>query len=128
LLQTEFTHQVDRLKSSFGEKNYPAERIKILWDELRHQDAAWMNKVVTRLIGESRFPPLLPEFRDALAIQRERGWNTEKQQMARSASEAFRMWESGECGMPSQTIRNRVLGLVSDEDWAAFVSVVKNIS
>lgn len=73
-----FQTQVNRLVSTYGETHYKIERIEIIWREVKDLSDSWFSKTIDKLIGESRFAPLMPEFREEISRERDRGWATEK--------------------------------------------------
>lgn len=69
--EIQFQYQIRRLQEQFGNQNYSQERIKLIWREVKDIEPFWFEKTVDRFIGECRQAPLLPEFRDAIAVLRE---------------------------------------------------------
>lgn len=60
----EFTIQLDRLKSVYGEKPYVGERSKIIWDFMKEVPVDSLHRAITQHIGESDKAPLIPFFRE----------------------------------------------------------------
>lgn len=69
--QQEFQNQMNRLAETFGKAAYGTERAKLIWREVKDLGAHWLERVVDEFIG-GRSAPLLNEFRDAIAKERER--------------------------------------------------------
>jgi hypothetical protein len=89
----EFSKEMDRLVDCFGAKNYPLSRLELIQGEVRGVGAQTWKRVVDKLIGECAFAPLLPQIREALAVERERAHNYERIERQREAETA---WQSGE--------------------------------
>jgi hypothetical protein len=60
--QQEFNMQAGRLIETYGEKAYPNERLKIIFDSVQDMPGAWLAQTVTEFIGNLRVPPLQKEF------------------------------------------------------------------
>jgi hypothetical protein len=73
-----FQRQINRLTEQFGKGAYGTERAHIIWKAVKDLPDAWMEGVVDRFIGESRHAPLLPEFREEIAKERERNRSRER--------------------------------------------------
>lgn len=76
----DFDYQMGRLMNCFGDKHYPKERQIMIWKEINSQTAAWMMRTVDEMVGCCRFPPLLPEFREAMVKERERVFSRRRNQ------------------------------------------------
>jgi len=59
----EFDIQMGRLRNVFGDKNYPDERTKLIWSEVRDLPQYYFAKLCDRFIGDSRQAPILNDFR-----------------------------------------------------------------
>jgi hypothetical protein len=81
---------MDRLAETFGAHHYSPERTKIIWREVGSLSGEWLQRVMDKFIGEFRQPPLIQEFRNEIAIERERVHQTEKKQHQNEAAEFFR--------------------------------------
>ena len=123
----EFVTQIDRLKNTYGDKQYPEERVKVIWSEVKDRASAWLERQVSHWIASSRMAPLLPEIRDAMSLEREHMHSKDKQRYSREARETFTLWASGESGVIFQTIIKRIQGQVLDSDWDAFMSGLNNL-
>lgn len=124
---SEFDEQVKRLRAVFGDKAYPDERVVTFWDAVRDMEGYWFKKRVTDWVGSAK-PPMLPEIREAVALERERLWSLKKSQHSAEASESFRLYESGECGEIAQAIARRSRGEMSDQDWDAFMRSMASVA
>ncbi len=67
----EFNNQMTRLIRNFGKNAYSEERGALIWREVQHLSAVWLENTVDRFIGDCKYAPLLPEFREAIAKERE---------------------------------------------------------
>lgn len=66
MMQQEFMIELDRLKSVYGEKAYPEERVKILWNEFKTYEIARFKKAVDFLVAENFNAPPISKIRDAM--------------------------------------------------------------
>lgn len=67
----EFIAEMGRLSQVFGERSYPTERTKLIWNVSQSLPVETFRRVVEGFIGSSRQPPLMPEFRDAIQAERQ---------------------------------------------------------
>jgi hypothetical protein len=116
----EFAKQIDRLIVQFGKQSYSEERAALIWKEMFHIDAHEMEKVVDKFIGEFRHAPLLTDFRDELAKNREQKREKDKEREAQPWSAL----PDDEIRMVMQTITKRSLGQVPDDEWRGFMSTL----
>jgi hypothetical protein len=123
-----FLKQTKKLQIVYGEQTYPQARIDILWNEVKDMSDEWFEKTVTELVGTSRVPPFLVEFRTAMSIERERIHAKEKEQNARDARI---FWGSSYTGQDINTIigfiKKRVIepDSIPEQDWNNFVGQLK---
>src|SRR5690606_22679172 len=62
---SEYVPQINRLKDVFGEKAYPEERVKSLYNAVRGLTPRHFASIVTDLIDTKRQAPLKPDFQEA---------------------------------------------------------------
>lgn len=60
----QFTIQLDRLKSAFGDRFYPGERCKYIWTMVSDQNTDAFAAFVGKCIGESTKAPMADDFRE----------------------------------------------------------------
>lgn len=72
MTREEFQAQMNRLAETYGPNQYKPERLTVIWGLVKHQSGEWLQQTVSRLIGSMRQAPLVPEFEEALALERER--------------------------------------------------------
>ena len=113
MTEAHFKNEMTRLVSVFGKNHYPDARLTLIWREVRSADEKQFVEIINRFIGEHRQPPLLPEFRTAMAVHRERSWSQEKAQYANEAKSAYRALSKDESSLICQAIRGVMLGRVS---------------
>lgn len=127
--QGQFDRQIQRLVSNFGRTAYSPERAILIWKEVSNLSSEWLENTVDRFIGEFRQAPLIQDFREAIAEERERIWKTEKRQHEKDAKD---FWESSyhsdEIATICQTIRARMNGNLSDSDYSNFQAMLKDVS
>lgn len=125
----EFDSGMNRLCDVFGDKAYPDERKKIIWREVKDLSGKWFNQTIDKLIGDSRYAPLMTEFREEISRERERLWQLEKRQHAEDAKNFFDCkFDNTEKSTICKTIIARMQGKVSDADYAKFVEVLESAS
>lgn len=67
-----FRTQIDRLKEVYGEKAYPVERMKIMFNAVKAMPDYWMESSVNEFIGNHRQAPLLEAFLKKIDEHREK--------------------------------------------------------
>lgn len=65
MTRVEFTTQIDRLKSQWG-NSYGPDRVAALWVALERTDGDIFRQAVTQALLEHKTPPLLTELRDEI--------------------------------------------------------------
>lgn len=114
---------MQRLVSQFGSQFYSEERIKLFYNEVSSLDAASWRAIVDRFIAEFRHAPILPEIREAISLEREKRWATEKRQHQKDAEDFFHTrYSNGEKGHIAETIKNRIMDKMDDSRWEKFMS------
>lgn len=112
-----FMRQVDRLTSTFGKNAYGEERVLLIWREIKDLSDNWAEATVDKLIGEHRYAPLLPEFREEISKERERLWRVEKKQHAKEAKQFYSSYQADDIKTICAGIVKRVKGDMSDGDF-----------
>jgi hypothetical protein len=121
----QFQSQMNRLVEQFGKQAYGTERCKLIWQVVQDLELAWFTGIVDQFIGECRLPPLMPEFRDAIAKERERLWKIQKQQNEKDAQAFFEgTYDAEDTRTICQTIVKRLTKGVPDEDYANFIKLL----
>lgn len=120
MTESQFVSQMGRLERQFGK--FGPERGSILWREVKDFSEPWFSKVIDKFIGECRQAPLLPDFREEIAKERERLWSLEKITNEQDAKEfwAGSAIQDEERKHICQTITKRLKGKISDQDWHNF--------
>ncbi len=67
----EFNEQIDRLKSVYGAKNFPNERIKSIWFAFKSFDVRDVEEGITKIIEENYLPPTMSKMKEAIRRKRE---------------------------------------------------------
>jgi len=67
----EFAIQMDRLKSVYGDRFYPMERIAMMFEQLGESHVEHLSKTVSRVICEQMNPPTLTKIKEALVLVRQ---------------------------------------------------------
>jgi len=122
-----FEYQIGRLIEVYGKTVYSKERAQLIWKQVEHESDFFMTQTVDQLIGECRQAPLLPEFREALSKHRERNWFREKKQHEQDAKDFFQsVYHPDDVKGIIGTIKKRMLGGVSDQDWESFLKLLNS--
>lgn len=74
-----FQSQIGRLVNRFPGKTYGEEFITLLWRDVKGMSDHWLTQTVDEFIGSCRQPPLIPEFREQVGIQREKDSSRQNQ-------------------------------------------------
>ena len=64
MLNDDYIKQIERLRSTFGEKKFPKEMVKTMWWRLKGYSDHIFSNAVDSLICEAKFPPKLSEIID----------------------------------------------------------------
>lgn len=124
-----YQNQMNRLAETYGAQHYKRERVELLWREVKNLSNPWFAQVVDRFIGESKFAPLLPEFREEIARERERNHSLDKRQHSKDAKEFYLMADCpDQRGSMLKTILERMENKVSDDVWNQFTTGIEKLS
>lgn len=123
-----FTKQIARLAEVFGAKIYTPERMRALWSEVKNLTPEWLEMQIGEFAGSLRHAPLLLEFRDAAARERELENRISKQEYANDAKQFFTSYSQEDTQMLLDTIRKRMTGSLSDENWELFQNQIASVS
>lgn len=61
---TQFINLMDKLKRTFGERNYPDDRIRGLWDQFKHVSMFTFDNAVQEMVLRERNAPLFDQIRE----------------------------------------------------------------
>jgi len=64
----DFAIQMDRLKSVYGDRFYPTERIAMMFEQLRETNEEILSKTISRVICDQMNPPTLTKIKETLAL------------------------------------------------------------
>lgn len=115
-----FQGQMERLVRVFGKNAYPPERAQIIWREVSNLSNEWFTKIADEFIGNCKYAPLMPEFREEIGKERERLYSIEKKQHTQEAKEAMSMYSGEDIGTICNQIKKRVQGGMDDDSFKAF--------
>lgn len=62
MTQEVFKLQVHRLVETYGERYYPPERVKLIFNAVKKLPDGWLENTVSQFIGNNRHAPMLKEF------------------------------------------------------------------
>lgn len=72
MLLNEFNEQVDRLKTVYGEKAFPEERVKVFWDMFKGENKTVFERSISNIIAKSYTAPPADKIRIAVTELREK--------------------------------------------------------
>lgn len=64
MTQEAFKLQMQRLIDCYGERSYPTERVKLIYNAIKKLPDLWLENAVSYFIGNNRQAPMLKEFND----------------------------------------------------------------
>lgn len=74
MTEDQFKHQIQRLESTFGEKNFDLERLDLIKSEVMFLELGEFSRIVSQFIANLRSAPLPKDFKEAvMAFKRSRG-------------------------------------------------------
>lgn len=127
MTEQQFAFQMNRLAKAFPNA-YSDERIRLVWREIGSLEGSWLEKTVDRFIGEFRHAPLMPEFREAAAIERERVREIQKREEKQGAEAFMSALSESETRGICEQIRRRLQGYTSDAEFNQFQNVLSNVT
>lgn len=118
MLPNEFDREVARLRVQFGDKLYSQEFAKLLWREVKDHSYTWFKSTCDEFIGSRRLldPPLIPDFRDAIARNREQSVLLEKKQHTQEIYDEIRALTRAQQSDHARAIRQYLAGGSIPED------------
>lgn len=117
-----YEKQVKRLSEVYGKQFYSAERIITLWNqEIQFWLEDKLQRAVDSFICNSRTAPLVEQFREFSASERERDWNKEK---AQHHNDTIKCLDSDSERHFMKEIIRRVTGHMPDHEWEQFKRMV----
>ena len=102
----EFRLQIDRMRNTWGEKPFPDERVKLLWQSVNQFSQGWFAGVVDLAIRSLSQPPMPIWFSDHVAEERERLWKIEKEKNRSQAEKFMCDFEGEDFKMMCQSVRD----------------------
>lgn len=78
MTQVEFDTQVKRLVDTYGEKAFPAERVRIMWGHVSGYDRDWFRRLCDKLIASCRQAPVYADYAEDVNHERDRIWTAQK--------------------------------------------------
>ncbi len=67
MTELEFGTQMDRLKLVYGDKNYPHDRILMIWKRMKWRHPLALETAIDHLIADSQYAPMLTKIIEAVA-------------------------------------------------------------
>lgn len=84
-----FIGQIKRLTSQFGDKAYSAERINLIYDQMKFLEDQDISQVFDHFVGNAKFAPVLEDFLLKIAALRENKHYKEKEARSREIKNFF---------------------------------------
>lgn len=121
--ESEFLLQIDRLKETYGEKIYSNERIKLIWNQLKHVPQKYFENCVSDIIASSPTAPMLPKLQESLSGK------TDQIQESKKIEIEFLKEKSPECRYCGNTgiIYAEEIGTIYEATFRCFCPVAEKI-
>lgn len=118
----DFKKEMKRLEEVFLSKNYPVERVRLIWLEVKKHDHYSWNETVNRLISTRRTPPMLPEIREEIENIRIERHNRAKALHRQDAQDFYdeRFFTDEQTKWVIKVTMMRMRGLIKDDEWYEF--------
>jgi len=78
--RSDFSKQIDRLKSQFGKQHYSPERLALMFDEFKSVDVHTFESAISRCIRDRSKPPLAKDINMVISEIRDKLWGETKKQ------------------------------------------------
>lgn len=107
MLPLEFQREMNRLEETFGSRAFPKARVELIWNATSDMDGVWFKRLVDKMIGDLRQPPMVSDFRDAAYRERQ-------SRFSQDTVVAAERWDSGTfSGLPRHLKSIGTEGLVN---------------
>lgn len=119
MTEVEFNRQIERMKATFGERRFPNEFCRLIWERAAKLPAFWFEGCANQIIGSMR-PPTLADFvKDAEDWERrEKSRNTETDSNVVSLLEKAARRGNSDFGKTcAQLLRDKLAGKYTPEQW-----------
>jgi hypothetical protein len=127
MIENDFKTEINRLVDTYGKTSFGTERLRLIWLEVQDLPGPWFRGVVSGMIGGLRQAPMVPDFRDAAASERERTRQAERREESRRAKTWASQFASEDERLMAQMIVKRSRGEVSESDWVEFLRVIDGL-
>lgn len=122
----EFQRQMNRLVDQFGKSTYGTERCTLIWREIQDFSGMWWEKTVDKFLLTCRQAPLMDELASEIGAERERLYKQQKKQHEQDAKDFYSgAYQPDDVKTICQYMVKRIMGEVSDEDYAQFLKHLK---
>lgn len=122
--KTHFETQMKRLSAVFPNAYSSSERVEVIYKAVCAVEEETFTRIITGLIGSSKYAPLVPDFLNQMSLEREKNRTKGKEQEKKDGDEFWGNYHNDEKHEIGETIRNRARGLVGDTDWESFLKVL----
>jgi hypothetical protein len=83
--QSDFELSAIKLKNVFGDKAYPPEKLRLIWEQLKHYSSSEWQAAVHNLILNHRYAPQMKEIEEALEQSKARSSSTQSDSIIRES-------------------------------------------
>lgn len=128
MIPKEYNEQVDRLKRTFGEKHFPADRYNLIWVATKEFPVEWFSRLVDQMIAGMRQAPMPADFIEAAREQKFRDHEKRKKNETPSFNDWATKFTRDDERMMAQMIIKRLQGTVSDDDWNNFQRMLDDLA
>ena len=120
MTREEFNNQADRLREKFGKTWIDPDWTKMAWAECQSLPVAWFERMANFFIGE-QYKPKMSDVRGFVAKLREKDYQARRAQESKDSEDFWRSsYHPEDVKLLMKTIKDRVLGKVSDKEWEDF--------
>lgn len=124
-----FKTQMDRMKANYGEDKFPKEKIALIWEELKEFSPKQVKSICDFVLGNNQWAPTIQPFREFASMLREKLRQFEREQERQDAKDFWEgTYHSDEVKSIVQTIKLRMEGKVTDDEWKQFQEILKKSS
>jgi hypothetical protein len=123
----QFAVHMQRLVDTFGDRAYPPERMKLIYQEVADFGDTWWKLEVDKLIGNHRIAPLLSEIREAAAREREGRAYREKMKHRVESENAYKRLSREELSTIFRGLKKRISGEMPDQEFENFTRLLNTM-
>lgn len=115
-----FVSQIDRLKDVFGDRAFPDERVRLIWNAVQNLSDQFLRRTVDYFIGYEDRAPMMNKWDEQISKEREIVNRKEKQAHSQDAKEFASMYSGEDIATICDQIRLRCKSRMNDEHFSSF--------